>query len=110
MPLTVNQSIIIFSIISITTILIRVIPFILFPEHKETPKYIMYLGKVLPYTIIGMLVIYCLKDISFTTSPFGLPEIVSVLVIAVLHIWKGNTLLSIGTGTILYMLLVQFIF
>jgi branched-subunit amino acid transport protein AzlD len=110
MPLTINQSFIIFTIISLTTIFLRVLPFILFPENKKTPKYIDYLGKVLPFTIIGMLVVYCLKDISFTASPFGLPEIISVGVIAGLHIWKGNTLLSIGAGTILYMILVQFIF
>lgn len=110
MPLTINQSLAIFTIISLTTIFLRVLPFILFPENKKTPKYIDYLGKVLPFTIIGMLVVYCLKDITFTASPFGLPEIISVVVIAGLHIWKGNTLLSIGAGTVLYMILVQLIF
>jgi branched-subunit amino acid transport protein AzlD len=73
MPFTIIQSILFFGTISITTIFIRILPFLLFPDHKDTPKYVEYLGKVLPYTIIGMLVIYCLKDISLTSSPFGLP-------------------------------------
>jgi branched-subunit amino acid transport protein AzlD len=110
MPFTITQSIVFFGIISLTTIVIRVLPFFLFPENKKTPKYIIYLGKVLPYTIIGMLVIYCLKDISLTKAPFGLPEAISIAAIIVLHLWKSNTFLSIGAGTVIYMLLVQFIF
>lgn len=110
MPLTTVQSLIFFGVISLTTILIRFLPFVLFPENKKTPAYILYLGKVLPYTIIGMLVIYCLKDISLVKAPFGLPEAISVLSIIFLHLWKNNTLLSIGAGTIIYMLLIQFIF
>ncbi len=110
MPFTIGESVLFFGIISLTTIVIRFLPFILFPENKKTPGYIAYLGRVLPYTIIGMLVIYCLKDISFTASPFGLPELISAAVIIVLHLWKNHTFLSIGAGTIMYMLLVQFIF
>lgn len=110
MPFTIIQSIIFFGVISLTTILIRILPFLIFPDHKQTPKYIEYLGKVLPFTIIGMLVIYCLKDISFTSSPFGLPEMISIAAIIALHLWKNNTFLSIGAGTILYMILVQFVF
>ena len=110
MPFSIGESIIFFVIISLTTMLIRVLPFLLFPENKETPKYITYLGNVLPYTIISMLVIYCIKDISFIQSPYGLPEVISIAVIAILHVWKSNTFLSIGAGTVTYMLLVQFIF
>ncbi len=110
MQLTTTQSILFFGIISITTIIIRFIPFILFPDNKRTPNYILYLGKVLPYTTIGMLVIYCLKELSFTNFPFGLPEIISILVIIALHLWKSNTFLSIGAGTVLYMVLVQYVF
>ncbi|MGB8453519.1 MAG: AzlD domain-containing protein [Anaerocolumna sp.] len=90
--------------------IIRILPFILFPVNKESPGYILYLGKVLPYTIIGMLVIYCLKDISFTLSPYGMPEVISIAAIIILHLWKSNTFFSIGAGTVIYMLLVQFIF
>ncbi len=110
MLFTATQSLVFFGTISLTTILIRFLPFILFPENKETPQYITYLGRVLPYTIIGMLVIYCLKDISFTETPYGLPEAISIAAIIVLHLWKSNTFLSIGAGTVIYMLLVQFIF
>lgn len=110
MTFTTQQSILFFVTISLTTIFIRVLPFLIFPDHKETPKYITYLGKVFPYATIGMLVIYCLKDISFTAAPFGLPELISLGVIVFLHLWKNNTLLSIGAGTVLYMILVQFIF
>ena len=110
MTFTTQQSILFFVTISLTTIFIRVLPFLIFPDHKETPKYITYLGKVFPYATIGMLVIYCLKDISFTAAPFGLPELISLGVIVILHLWKNKTLLSIGAGTVLYMILVQFIF
>jgi branched-subunit amino acid transport protein AzlD len=110
MTFTTQQSILFFVTISLTTIFIRVLPFLIFPDHKETPKYITYLGKVFPYATIGMLVIYCLKDISFTAAPFGLPELISLGVIVFLHLWKNKTLLSIGAGTVLYMILVQFIF
>jgi branched-subunit amino acid transport protein AzlD len=92
------------------TILTRALPFLLFPEHKEIPKYIKYLADILPFTIIGMLVVYCLKDISFTQSPYSIPEAISIVVIVVLHIWKKNTLLSIGGGALFYMVLVQYVF
>ncbi len=88
------------------TALTRFLPFFLFPEGKTPPKYISYLGSVLPYAIIGFLVVYSLKDVA--VSPFhGLPETISILFIAVLHKWRKNTLLSIGAGTALYMYLVQ---
>lgn len=110
MPLTTTESIIMFGTIAFVTAILRVTPFILFPENKETPKYIQYLSKVLPNTIIAMLVIYCLKDINFLVYPNALPEVISIIVIAILHIWKRNSLLSIGGGTLVYMLLVQQIF
>lgn len=110
MPLSTSQSIIMFAVIALVTTLIRITPFVLFPEHKETPKYISYLSKVLPNTIIAMLVIYCLKDINLFVYPFALAEIISIIAIAILHIWKRNSLLSIGGGTLIYMLLVQNVF
>jgi len=110
MILTLQQSLIIIVIIAFITFLTRVIPFILFPANKKTPKYIVYLGSVLPYAIIGMLIIYCLKQVSISTFPFGLPEFLSIVFVVIIHMWKKNALYSIGGGTILYMLLVQFIF
>ncbi len=110
MILTVHQSLIVIILIAFITFLTRVIPFILFPANKETPKYIVYLGSVLPYAIIAMLVVYCVKEVSISTFPFGLPELIAIIAIVIIHIWKMNSLLSIGGGTIFYMLLVQFVF
>lgn len=110
MPLPIKESAIIFGIIALVTILLRILPFLIFPDNKETPKYIQYLGKVLPGTIIAMLVVYCLKDVNLFIYPHALPEIIAILAILILHIWKRNSLLSIGGGTLIYMLLVQNIF
>ncbi len=110
MPITTSQSLIIFGILALITFLLRATPFILFPDNKETPKYIEYLGKVLPNTIIAMLVVYCLKDVNIFTYPNTLPEIISIVAIVILHLWKRSTLLSIGGGTFIYMVLVQTIF
>jgi branched-subunit amino acid transport protein AzlD len=104
------QLFIFFGIVTFGTVATRALPFFLFPEHKEIPKYIKYLANILPYTIIGMLVVYCLKNISFTQSPHSLPEVISIAIIIVLHIWKKNTLLSIGSGALFYMILVQYVF
>ena len=97
-------------IIALVTAALRFIPFLIFSGSKPVPKFVEYLGRVLPYAIMAMLVIYCLKGISFTKAPFGLPELISVAVVAVLHIWKRNTLFSIICGTICYMALIQFVF
>ena len=98
------------AIVALVTIALRFLSFWIFGENRTTPPLILYLGKVLPYAIMGMLVIYCLKDISFTAAPFGAPELIGCAVVALLHIWKRNTLLSIGAGTVCYMLLVQLVF
>jgi len=110
MNYTAMQLIIFFSLVMIGTMLTRALPFLLFPEKKKIPTFIKYLAGVLPYTIIGMLVVYCLKDISYTRAPHALPEMISVGVIIFLHLWKNNTILSIGGGTLLYMILIQYVF
>lgn len=110
MNYTNTQLFFFFGLVSLGTILTRVLPFVLFPENKKIPKYIKYLSDVLPYTIIGMLVVYCLKDITFTISPHAIPEIISIGGIIILHLWKKNTLLSIGAGSVLYMVLINYIF
>lgn len=84
-------------------------PFLLFPEGKQPPAFIRYLGTVLPSAVIGLLVVFCLKDAVFT-SWHGLPELLGILVVALLHRWKKNILLSIAGGTIFYMVLVQMVF
>ena len=94
----------------LVTMATRFLPFLIFGEKRKTPAIIEYLGTVLPCAIMGMLVVYCLKDVSFLTNPFGLPELIACIVVAALHIWKRNSLLSIGGGTVCYMLLVQLVF
>ena len=98
------------SVIALVTAALRFLPFFIFRGNRQTPRYIEYLGKVLPYAIMGMLVVYCLKDAAWTTAPFGIPELLGCAAVAGLHIWKRNTLLSIGGGTAIYMLLTNFIF
>ncbi len=93
-------------IMAAVTILLRVLPFLIF-GNKKTPAYISYLGKYLPYAIMGMLVVYCLKGTVLTVMPFGIPELASVAVVTGLHLWKKNTLLSILSGTVCYMVLIQ---
>lgn len=94
----------------LVTMATRFLPFLIFGEKRKTPLVIEYLGTVLPCAIMGMLVVYCLKDVSFLSAPFGLPELLSCAVVAALHVWKRNSLLSIGGGTVCYMLLVQLVF
>lgn len=96
------------AVVAGVTILIRFLPSLVF--HKGTPEFVLYLGRVLPYAIMGMLVVYCLKNVSVFQAPYGLPEGIAVLLVVLLHKWKHNTLLSIAAGTVGYMLLVQMIF
>ena len=98
------------AVIVFVTAALRFLPFLIFGENRKTPSFITYLGQVLPYSIMGMLVVYCLKGISFVAAPYGIPEIISCILVTLLHIWKRNTLMSICSGTVCYMLLVQFIF
>ncbi len=110
MQLTASQTIIMILAIALGTMITRFTPFLLFPEKKEPPKIILYLGKVLPPAMMGLLVVYCLKSISITSAPHGLPELIAIAVIVLLHKWKNNVLLSIGGGTLVYMVLVQAVF
>lgn len=107
--MTLTQQIITILAVVLGTMLTRFLPFIIFPEGKTPPPYITYLGKVLPYAVIGLLVIYCLKDAIFTNF-HGLPELIAIVCIILLHKWKKNMFLSMGAGTAIYMLLVQTIF
>lgn len=106
----VTLGILIIGALVLGTVITRFLPFLLFPAGKKTPKYVEFLGKTLPYATIGLLVVYCLKGISFQAYPHALPELIAVLAIVILHRWKGNSLLSIGAGTVLYMILVQVVF
>ena len=97
-------------VIALVTAALRFVPFIIFRGNRPVPEYITYLGRVLPYSVMAMLVVYCLKGISYLKAPFGIPELISVVLVAVLHVWKRNTLFSIICGTICYMILIQVVF
>ncbi len=108
--MTITQQIITIGMVIVGTMITRFVPFLVFPEGKPTPEYIQYLGKVLPAAVFGMLVIYCLKNVSLTAGSHGIPELISIAVVAGLHLFKRQMLLSIAGGTVCYMLLVQFVF
>ncbi|MDD5922618.1 MAG: branched-chain amino acid transporter permease [Eubacteriales bacterium] len=108
--MTIPQQIITIALCVVATMLTRFLPFLILSSNKPTPEYIEYLGKALPAAIFGMLVIYCLKDVNFTGGSYGLPELLAICATSVLHIWKKQMLLSIAGGTIIYMLLLQFVF
>lgn len=97
-------------VIALITAALRFLPFLLFRSEASTPKALTYLGNVLPGAIMGMLVVYCFKSTVLTAWPFALPELIATVVVVGLYLWKHNALLSIGTGTVLYMLLVQVVF
>lgn len=97
-------------VMALVTFALRAIPFLVFGRGKKVHPAVTYLGKVLPYAIIGMLVVYCLKSTTFLQAPYGIPELIASALVVGLHIWKRNTLLSVGAGTVCYMLLVQLVF
>lgn len=108
--MSLTQQIITIATVILGTLITRFLPFIIFPAGKPTPKYIQYLGRFLPSAVFGLLIIYCLKDVSIFTGSHGIPEAISIAVVVLLHLWKRQMLLSIAGGTICYMLLVQLVF
>ncbi len=92
------------------TLLTRFTPFIVFHGDRETPAYVKYLGKALPGAALGLLAVYCFKDVDVLTGAHGLPELIALVVITALHVWRRNMLLSIAAGTVVYMLMVNFVF
>ncbi len=108
--MTITEQIMTIGMVVLGTVLTRFLPFLVFPADKPTPKYIQYLGKVLPSAVFGLLVIYRLKNVSIFTGTHGIPELIAIAVVMILHLWKRQMLLSIAGGTICYMLLVQLVF
>lgn len=108
--MTLTQQLVTIGMVILGTVLTRLIPFLVFPAGKPTPKYIQYLGKVLPAAVFGLLVVYCLRNVNLFAGSHGIPEFLAILVVVILHLWKRQMLLSIAGGTVCYMLLVQFIF
>lgn len=108
--MTIYEQIITIGLCVLGTMLTRFSPFIAFSSDKPTPRYIQYLGKALPAAIFGMLVVYCLKDVSVFEGSHGIPEFIGIAVTVVLHLWKRQMLVSIAGGTVVYMVLVQLLF
>lgn len=108
--MTLTQEIVTIALCAFGTMITRFLPFIVFRSDKPTPKYIQYIGNAFPPAIFGMLVIYCLKDVSLLGGSHGIPEAIAIIAVIALHLWKKNMLLSIAGGTVCYMLLVQFVF
>lgn len=108
--MTFKEQIITIALCGLATMLTRFLPFILFSSKKGTPKVITYLGKALPLSVFALLIVYCFKDVSFTKYSYGLPEILGVVLTTIVHLWKRNMLLSIASGTVLYMALIQLVF
>ncbi|MDO4961813.1 MAG: branched-chain amino acid transporter permease [Eubacteriales bacterium] len=107
--MTLSEQIITIALCVAGTMATRFLPFVVFSSKKPTPKFIQYLGKALPSAIFGMLVVYCLKNVSILSGSHGLPELIAILVTICLHLWKKQMLLSIAGGTVCYMIIVQLI-
>ncbi len=105
-----KQQLITVAVIILATVIMRFLPFVLFPDNKPTPKFIHYLGVVLPAAVFGLLMIYALKGVDLFSGGHGIPELLAIAATAAVHLWKKQMLLSISAGTICYMLLVQFVF
>ena len=108
--MTLHQQLLTIAVVALGTMLTRFLPFLIFPGGKETPKFIQYLGKFLPGAVFGLLVVYCLKHVDLLSGSHGIPEAVAIAVVAGLHLWKRQMLLSVAGGTLCYMVLVQFVF
>ena len=105
-----KHEILLVAVAAFVTALTRFLPFFVFGEKRKTPEFILRMGKVLPLAFMGMLVVYCLKDVPILEYPYGIPELLGCTSVTLLHIWKRSSLLSIGGGTAVYMLLVQWVF
>lgn len=108
--MTFNQKLITVGMIVLATVIMRFLPFIIFPDNKPTPKFIRYLGQVLPAAVFGLLIVYALKNVSIFEGSHGIPELIAIAITALAHLWKNQMIISIACGTISYMLLVQFVF
>ena len=105
-----KHAMIIILVMGIMTLATRILPVLIFGRGEKVPDYILYLGKVVPYTAMGLLIVYCLRDVQVTESPHALPELISITVVTLTYLWKRNTILSVVVGTVLYMILVQKVF
>jgi branched-subunit amino acid transport protein AzlD len=105
--MTLTQEIITIGLCAVGTMATRFLPFIVFSEKRATPAFIQYIGKYLPSAVFGMLVVYCLKDVSLLSGTHGIPEFIAIVITVLLHLWKRQMLVSIAGGTVCYMLLLH---
>ena len=105
-----NHAALVILVMGLVTLATRLLPVLIFGRGEKIPDYILYLGKVVPYTAMGLLIVYCLKDVSLADSPHGLPELIALAAVSGTYLWKRNTILSVVVGTILYMVLLQMMF
>ena len=105
-----KHALIVILVMGIVTLGTRILPVLIFGRGEKVPDYIVYLGKVVPYTAMGLLIVYCLRDVSFIAAPHALPEIIALVLVSGTYLWKKNSILSVVIGTVVYMLLVQLVF
>ena len=105
-----RHAIIVILVMGVVTLVTRLLPVLIFGRGEKVPDYIVYLGKVVPYTAMGLLIVYCLKDVSLFETPHGVPEGIALAVVSGTYLWKRNTIFSVTIGTVLYMILVQAVF
>ena len=108
--MTVTEQIITVAAAVLGTMVTRFLPFMLFPAKKETPAVVSYLGKMLPAAVMALLVVFSYKDVAWLSGTHGIPEILATMLIVLLQVYVKNILLTIASGTIFYMFLVQYIF
>ena len=108
--ITSVETLMIIAVAAVCTFLTRALPFMIFNNAEALPKKIVYLGKVLPMAIMLCLIVYCVRNTAFLHYPYGLPELLGIAGVVVLHLWKRNNMISIIGGTLLYMVLVQLVF
>ena len=105
-----RHAMIVIAVMGLAVLATRIVPVLIFGRGERVPEFILYLGRVVPYTAMGLLIVYCLRDMPVLDAPHGLPEIISLTVVTGTYLWKRNTILSVVAGTALYMFLVQSIF
>ena len=105
-----RHALIIILVMGLMTFATRILPVLIFGRGEKVPDYIMYLGRTVPYTAMGLLIVYCLKDVSIASAPFALPEIIAMAAVIGSYLWKRNSILSVVVGTVLYMFLIQVVF
>jgi branched-subunit amino acid transport protein AzlD len=105
-----GHAMIVIIVMGLAVLATRIVPVLIFGRGEKVPEFILYLGRVVPYTAMGLLIVYCLRDVPVFDAPHGLPELIALAVVAVSYIWKRNTIFSVVIGTALYMFLVQSVF